>query len=771
MGLKNAFFKALDGPHRRSFKRSEGIIEAVSRRDGELTDLSSAELTAKAEALRGTPGADGLLYSKDDLVEFFVLAREVGKREVDMTPFDVQLLAAARMLDGDVVEMLTGEGKTLAGAIAATAFALRGRRVHLFSVNDYLAHRDSIWMEPFYTAFGVSVSWIAAGDSRDQRREAYAAEVTYAAVSEFGFDILRDRVGTDPIVPDPEVALVDEADSVLVDEARVPLVLAGATSGSAPSDDITRAVRKLRPGLHFSTDDDDRNVSLTEEGSQAIEAELGGIDLYSDKHGTTTLPQVNVALHARALLRRDVHYVIRDDKVHLINESRGRIAELQRWPDGLQAAVEAKESLPISATGEVLDNITVQALLKRYPLVCGMTGTALAADEQLRQFYQLSVSAIPPNLPCIRVDEHSRIYETVEQKEAAMVDYIKKVHATGRPILVGTSDVAESELLVKKLEKIGVSCVVLNAKNDEAEAKVIAEAGALKAVTVSTQMAGRGTDIRLGGSEQNDYEKVKALGGLCVVGSNRHSSSRLDDQLRGRAGRQGDPGSSIFFSSLEDDLVVRHAKGERLPTATDEDGRVRGGSAERLLDHAQRVANAGLLEIHSNTFRYSKLAEQHRATVDARREDLRTTDTALRELKKSQPKRYKELHESIEEETLVEVARKIAIFHLDRSWVEHLAFLGDLRESIHLHALARQDPLDEYHKAAIPAFRETLERAWTKTEKTFKKADITADGIDLDDAGLKRPTATWTYMVQDNPFGSELDRAVRGISRALGGRR
>jgi preprotein translocase subunit SecA len=296
-------------------------------------------------------------------------------------------------------------------------------------------------------------------------------------------------------------------------------------------------------------------VHLTEAGARWLEKALGGIDLYAEENVATILTEVNVALHAHVLLQRDVHYIVRDGAVQLINASRGRIAALQRWPDGLQAAVEAKEGIETTETGEVLDTITVQALINRYPTVCGMTGTALAAGEQLRQFYKLGVSPIPPNAPNVRVDEPDRVYLTAAAKNEAIIDHIIEVHATGQPILVGTQDVAESEDLHARLTRRGVPAVVLNAKNDEEEAGVIAEAGKLGVVTVSTQMAGRGTDIRLGGSDETDHDAVAELGGLHLIGTGRHRTERLDNQLRGRAGRQGDSGSSVFFASWEDDVV------------------------------------------------------------------------------------------------------------------------------------------------------------------------------------------------------------------------
>ncbi len=545
----------------------QAMMTDVEKHAESLKSLSDEELTAKAEALR----------KECDDTELVALTREAAERAIGQRPFDVQVLGALGLLSGLVVEMATGEGKTLAGAMAAAGFAIKGKRVHVVSVNDYLAQRDAEWMGPLYRLLGISVGWINGSSKADERREAYQCEVTYAPVSEIGFDILRDRIVTnaeDLIVPEPQVALIDEADSVLVDEARVPLVLAGSTSSEAADPVIADLVKRLRHELHYEVDDEERNVYLTGAGSEAVERALGEIDLYSQEHVTSTLSKVNVALHAQVLLHRDVDYIVRDGKVHLINDTRGRVAKLQRWPDGLQAAVEAKENVQTTESGEILDSMTVQALLSRYPTRCGMTGTAVAVAETLREFYELEVLVIPPNKENIREDEHFRLYATLEQKEAAIVQEIKTAHESGRPILVGTLDVAESERISTKLRKAGLECVVLNAKNDAEEAAIIADAGSYQRVTVSTQMAGRGTDIRLGGHEGEDHDRIAELGGLYVIGTGRHSSSRLDDQLRGRAGRQGDPGGSVFFSSLQDELITQYAPDAEDPSEVDENGLV-----------------------------------------------------------------------------------------------------------------------------------------------------------------------------------------------------
>ena len=536
----------------------------------------------------------------------------------------------------------------------------------------------------------------------------------------------------------------------------MPLVLAGTTHRETPRVEVVDLVGTLTPGVDYDADSDRRNIHLTEEGAVKVEKALGGIDLYSEEHVVTTLTEVNVALHAHVLLQRDVHYIVRDGAVHLINASRGRIATLQRWPDGLQAAVEAKEGIETTETGEVLDTITVQALINRYPTVCGMTGTALAAGEQLRQFYSLGVSPIAPNTPNIREDEVDRVYITAAAKTDGIIDHIAEMHATGRPVLVGTHDVAESEELHRKLLRRGVPAVVLNAKNDAEEAAVIAEAGALNTVTVSTQMAGRGTDIRLGGSNEASHDEVVELGGLHVVGTGRHNTERLDNQLRGRAGRQGDPGSSMFFSSWEDELVVSHLDSGKLPTETDEDGRIVSPKAASLLDHAQRVAEGRLLDVHANTWRYNQLIAQQRSILVQRRNKLLATPTAREELQDLSPERYDELSETLSEEQLERICRLIMLYHLDRGWADHQAYLADIRESIHLRALGRQNPLDEFHRLAVDAFGSLASNAIEAAQQTFETADLVEGAedeprpgpfeagppdVDVDVHGARQPAA------------------------------
>ena len=767
-GVGNRFWKLLGASTERDQGRSLAQVKASEDFDAKAADLDDEQLKKATE----------LLHLKDlaeakDIPQFLAIAREASERTTGLRPFDVQLLGALRMLAGDVVEMATGEGKTLSGAIAAAGYALAGRHVHVVTINDYLAKRDAEWMGPLLEAMGLTVGWVTADSTATQRRAAYNCDITYASINEIGFDVLRDQLVTDVddlVSPNPDVALIDEADSVLVDEALVPLVLAGTSHRELPKLEIIRLVGELVAGDDYDTDSDSRNVHLTETGAQKVEAKLGGIDLYSEEHVGTTLTEVNVALHAHVLLHRDVHYIVRDDAVHLINASRGRIAQLQRWPDGLQAAVEAKEGIETTETGEVLDTITVQALVNRYPTVCGMTGTALAAGEQLRQFYRLGVSPIPPNAPNIREDEADRVYITAAARTDAVVEHIVEVHKTKQPILVGTRDVAESEELHERLVKAGVPAVVLNAKNDEEEARVIAEAGQLGSVTVSTQMAGRGTDIRLGGSDETDHDEVAELGGLHVIGTGRHGTERLDNQLRGRAGRQGDPGSSVFFSSWEDDVVTSHLEREKLnklPTETDEDGLVVNKKAAGLLDHAQRVAEGRLLSVHASTWQFNELIAQQRAILVERRNTLLRTPTAREELEKKSPERYEALAGDLSEEQLEKICRQIMLYHLDRGWADHLAYLADIRESIHLRKLGHQSPIDEFHRMAVDAFASLAADAIEAAQQTFETANVLTEEQGLDLSKLARPTSTWTYMVHDNPLSEDSMSALSmpGITR------
>ncbi len=741
-----------------------GFVRRFLQRPGSA-DLRRAHRIAAASAAKasaGTVPAEGT-WGDGELATYLAVARAAAEKTLGERPFDVQMQAAAALLLGHVVEMATGEGKTLVGAIVAAGWARQGRRVHVISVNDYLARRDAEWMGPLYAELGVSVGWLGQATEQADRRAAYAHDVVYVPVNEVGFDVLRDRLVTDrgdAIVPEPDVAVVDEADSVLVDSARVPLVLAGDVDAGVVDAEIVATIRRLRADVHYETDPAGRTVHLTALGLARVERRLGGIDLYTEDQAHT-LAAVNVALYAYALLHRDVDYLVRDGKVELIDDSRGRVAHLQRWPDGLQAAVEAMEGLEASPTGAVLDRIVVQTLLGRYRTLCGMTGTAVAVAEELHEFYKLSVGAVDTNEPCVREDLPDRVYRTVEQKEQAIVAHVAEIHATGQPVLLGTQDVAESERLAGALRAAGVECAVLNARNDAEEAAIVARAGERDRVTISTQMAGRGTDIRLG-------EGVVERGGLHVVCSGRHATGRLDDQLRGRAGRQGDPGSSVIIASVEDDVVAENVP-DAPEFAADGEGRVADPAAAELIAHAQRVAEGAALAIRRTTWRYGQIVDAQRAAVLRHRTLVLGTDRALRLLRKSSPERCAEVEEKVGTEELARAARLVVLAHLDEAWSDHLAVLDDVREGIHLRALARESPIEEFRRIAGELFDPFFDVVYERAAATLADADVTDTAVVH--TGPRRPTSTWTYLVTDDPFGSEADRFLTGVRSAVRRRR
>lgn len=753
------FWDAMGGKNTRNQTKSKNIVAQAAKRGVQFASLSDADVVARAH--------ECAQHSDDESRADLLALLSIGaQRSLSMNPFNVQLQAVLRILEGDVIHMATGEGKTLVGAMASVGYALQGKRVHSITVNDYLAERDAEWMGDLVRYFGLTVSAVTESLNTEQRRRAYASSIVYAPVTEIGFDVLRDQLVTQrshAVQNGADVAIVDEADSVLIDEALVPLVLAGNEPGTAPAGRITEIVRRLKENEHYSVDADRRNVSLNDKGAALVEQVLGIQSLYDDAHVGTTLVQVNLALHAQALLIRDVHYIIRDGKIALIDASKGRVAQLQRWPDGVQAAVEAKEGLVVTEGGRILDTLTLQSLMGRYPIVCGMTGTAVEATDQLRQFYDLRVSVIEPHKQSQRFDEADRVYATQAEKFRALVKEIELLHTTGQPVLIGTSDVSESEELAQALQARDITVNVLNAKNDAEEAQIIAEAGDIGRVTVSTQMAGRGTDIRLGGANEKDRDAVVAKGGLAVIGSSRHRSSRLDNQLRGRAGRQGDPGLSLFFVSLEDDVVVVGGAGEEIKALPDADGRIDSKRITDFVAHCQRVTEGQLLEIHSQTWKYNKLLADQRVIIDERRARLLDTDQAWVELSEAVPEKAHKLSDKLDPAILVQAAREVMLYHLDRCWSDHLALMDHVRESIHLRTIARETPLDEYHRIAVREFKQLAQRAVDLAVETFRDVTIDQDGAHLADAGLTRPSATWTYMVSDNPLSNNNRSVIKGI--------
>lgn len=720
--------------------------------DNQLKKMSQ---NLKQQALNGTP-LDQLL------VDAFALACEAARRVLHLRPFDVQIAAAIAIHRGNLAQMDTGEGKTLAAVLPAYLNSLTGNGVHVLTFNDYLARRDAGWMGPIYTFLDLSVGFVQEGMSIKERQNAYNADITYLTAKEAGFDFLRDQrsQNKEDLVHRPfHFAIVDEADSILLDEARIPLVIAGEMPVSRANPyQLAQLVRTLQKDTHYYFDKYSRDVNYTDTGLDHLENELGCENLHALEN-IQLLSALNLALQAEHLLHRDIDYIVRKGKIELVDEFTGRVADKRRWPYGLQTAIEAKEGLDVQPEGTILGSITLQHYLALYSKLAGMTATAQTSGEELDTFYQLKVVVIPPNRTCIRTDHPDIIFTHKEAKKNALIREITNVRAAGRPILVGTADVEESEQLAASLREAGITCNVLNAKNDEAEAAVVAEAGAPGAVTISTNMAGRGTDIRLGGKNETYRDEVTALGGLYVIGTNRHESRRIDNQLRGRAGRQGDPGSSRFFVSMEDDLLVRYRLEELIPAVhrrTPRETPIDSPIIGREIARAQRIIEGQNLEIRKTLRQYTFMVEQQRQLLQQRRMEVLLGIEPPTLLAAGSPERYKKLLHVVGMPVLKQVEKEIALFHIDKAWTEHLAYVSFVREGIHLMGLGGKNPSFEFQKKIINAFDDLEQEIDRRILETFNTAHITENGIDAEREGLTGPSSTWTYLINDNPFENQL---------------
>jgi preprotein translocase subunit SecA len=730
-------------------------LAQINRFDFEKTsdkDLKDRSIRLIEQARQGTP-LDKLL------VEAYALVRETARRTVGMRPFDVQVIAGIVMHQGKLAEMNTGEGKTLAAVLPAYLNALSGEGVHIHTFNDYLARRDSAWMGPIYEFLGLRVGCIQEGMSQNERKKAYNCDITYSTAKEAGFDYLRDHLcynKEELVHRDFHFVIVDEADSILIDEARVPLVIAGSTEKpEADSGQLVQIAKSLRENVDFETDEGKRNIYLTPSGLKRIENIFEVKNLHAAEN-LDLLTRLNQALYAEYLLHRDIDYIVRKGKIEIVDEFTGRVVEDRHWPDGLQAAVEAKEKLRLGSGGSILGSITLQHFLELYPKISGMTATAKPAADELKQFYGLTVVIVPPNFPCIRIDHPDEIFTHKKAKTEALIQEIKRCHEAERPVLVGTASVEESEELAAELEKAGISCHVLNAKNDELEAQIIAQAGKPCAVTISTNMAGRGTDIKLGGDKEQERDKVVSLGGLYVIGTNRHESLRVDQQLRGRAGRQGDPGSSRFFTSLEDNLIQRYNIRNLLPKkyrSLKQYGPIDNPLVHKEIARGQRIIEGQNFEIRKTLWKYSILVEKHRGMIQRRRQEILGDGSNLGYLENAAPELYSELESLMEKKRMHNIEQQITLYAIDRCWTEHLAMIADIREGIHLTSVGGQSPIREFHKIVDQEFQQLEHKIDGMILQTFQSLPVTEEGVDLDEEGIRGPSSTWTYVITDNQFG------------------
>jgi preprotein translocase subunit SecA len=647
----------------------------------------------------------------NDLLEFMAIAATVASRILGQQMYDVQLRGALALARGSIAEMQTGEGKTLAAVPAISWFAREGLGVHVITVNDYLARRDATWMGDIYRFLGFSVAHVQQGMTPSKRKAAYRSDITYATANEIGFDFIRDRLALDlrDQVHRPfAAAVIDEADSILIDEARVPLVIAGgATDDGGLAFAANQVARELRSGEHFTIDAGAHNVALTDAGIHAVEVALRCGNLFEER-SLRVHTAVQDALHAHALVHRDVDYLVKNGTIEMVDEFKGRVAQDRRWPAGLHTAIEAKEGVTSKAQGTILGQITLQHLAGMYPKICGMTGTAATQSLELMKVYGLKVERIPTNRPVIRLDHPDTLFPTKLEKERAVLQEVRRAHAAGQPVLVGTASVAESERLSALLPDIPHE--VLNARNDEREAAIVAHAGERGAVTISTNMAGRGTDIRLGAG-------VAELGGLYVIGANKHESRRIDNQLRGRAGRQGDPGCSRFLVSLEDDLMVRY------------------GSLDPRYSHdpltIQRLVEGQHLNTRTFLHGYEVPIEGQRNKLQAYRQEVLESGLPERE-------------------------RRITLRAIDDLWADHLAQVADYRSGVQWISWSGRDP----HRAYVLKVHE-----WFTGLEAGLSEEI-ARRLDAPGDEYVNRGAVWTYLTTDQPFpnlGERLARSVRDL--------
>ena len=765
--------KVIGSKNDRELKRLSLILQEVNQWEPTIRNLSDAELRAKTPYFREKLAQGSEL--EDILVEAFAVVREAAWRTVQMRPFDAQIVGGLVLHEGKIAEMKPGEGKTLAATMPIYLNALPGKGTHLVTVNDYLARRDAEWMGPIYKMLGMTVGVIVHGLDDDERRDAYHADITYGTNNEFGFDYLRDNMKfslEDYAQREFHYAIVDEVDSILVDEARTPLIISGPSEESTDKYyRINQVIPRLRKEKDYTIDEKSRTVVLTEEGVSRVESYLKVQNLYEPKN-MELLHHVNQALKAHTLFKRDVDYVVKEGEVIIVDEFTGRVMPGRRYSDGLHQALEAKEKVKIERENQTLASITFQNYFRMYKKLAGMTGTADTEAAEFKKIYNLDVLVVPTNMPMIRTDHTDVIYKTEKEKFNATIEEIKELHQTGRPVLVGTISIEKSELLSKYLTRTGIKHHVLNAKHHEREAEIVAEAGQRGQVTISTNMAGRGTDIKLG-------EGVAQLGGLHILGTERHESRRIDNQLRGRSGRQGDMGSSRFYLSLEDDLL-RIFGAERISSIMDKIGIEENQPIEhkmisKAIENAQKRVEGQNFDIRKHLLEYDDVMNRQRQVIYEQRkkvlrgEDLwkdieEMTEELVDDLipdyieEKQHPEEWnlkglddmvfkqfslklnlsdperglnqEEIRETIisavkahlkkkEEDfgkpLMDHLIRMIMLQSIDTRWKDNLLGMDHLKEGIGLRGYGQKDPIREYQKEGYEMFMDMVYRIKTDT--------------------------------------------------------
>ena len=727
------------------------VIEKINSFEPHMQALSAEELKGKTQEFKARLQQGQAL---DDLLpEAFALVREAAQRTLNQRHFDSQLIGGIVLYQGKIAEMRTGEGKTLSATLPAYLNALEGRGVHIVTVNEYLAKRDMVWMGQIYGALGLTTGCITnesgyvydaeyKNTQKDQQRdlmgsykviedflrpatkkEAYGADITYGTNNEFGFDYLRDNMVVDlaqQVQRGHNYVIVDEVDSVLIDEARVPLIISGqAEDATQKYRQFTSIVAPLQKETDYVLDEKLKSVNFTEEGQDKIVKKLGS-DPWAENDITAT-HQLESALKAKTLFLKDRDYVVKGGEIMIIDEFTGRMLPGRRWSSGLHQAVEAKEGVVIQPESVTLATITFQNYFRLYKKISGMTGTALTSAEELDKVYKLNVVVIPTNKEMVRQDFSDKIFKTEEGKFKAVIKEIKELHQKGQPVLVGTRSVERNEYLGKLLQLEGITHQILNAKNHQREGEIIAQAGKYGAVTIATNMAGRGVDIVLGGNPQNDPEqgrRVKDLGGLYVLGTERHDARRIDNQLRGRAGRQGDPGASQFFVSLEDDLM-RIFGGDRIKSVMNmlnvpDDEPIQAKMISNALEGAQQKIEGFNFDARHHVLEYDDVMNKHREIIYKKRAAfLINPKSEILNPKQIQNPNFQnevaEKEKELGEEQFNQLCKFVGLKVIDTLWQEHLSNMEHMRDSVRLRAYGGKDPLIEYKSEGRKLFSQLLQ--------------------------------------------------------------
>lgn len=781
MSVLDRFF----GPsYEKELKQIKPIVDEINSLESKYESLSDEDLKAQTQVLKDRLKNGSTL--DDILPDAFAVVRESSKRTLGLRHYDVQLIGGVILHRGKITEMRTGEGKTLVGTLPAYLNALAGKGVHVVTVNDYLARRDAVWMGQIYAHLGLSIGVINHASSylydesqltkesdseRDEegsfkvqydflrsctRHEAYRADITYGTNNEYGFDYLRDNIEFEAKnlrQHSHAFAIVDEIDSILIDEARTPLIISAPAADSENLYTIfARIADKLKEGDHFTKDEKLKSVSLTDAGIEEAERLLGIDNIYTDK-GIKYVHHLETAVRAKAIFTRDKEYVVRDDEVVIVDEFTGRLQPGRRWSDGLHQAMEAKEGVKIQKESKTYASITYQNYFRMYDKLSGMTGTALTSQEEFYTVYGLDVIPVPTNKPIKRLDHNDLIFKTEAGKFRAVIKQIKTINESGQPVLVGSASIEKNELLSAELTRAGVKHALLNAKNHEREGEIIAEAGKRGAVTLATNMAGRGVDIKLGGANATEAEEreVLDLGGLYVLGTERHEARRIDNQLRGRSGRQGDPGETRFFVSVDDSLM-RVFGGERVKGIMEtfripEDEPIENRMITKQLEAAQTRIEGFHFDSRKQVLAYDDVLNKQRQVIyDRRRKLLIGSDEEVKKVLSEVTELVPEVSEALAKKESEfgsdkwhELMRRLVLQVTDIIWVEHLEVMNYTRSSVTLRAYGQRDPLIEYRKEGKRLFEEMQHDTLTRIAELIP--NIQPEAIEKEEAQLHKEQA------------------------------